>query len=301
MNNKEFRRLGLSSCTHRLVSYASPDALSHCKFTLTLTLRMENTRGSTVELCGACRNGNVEVVEEILSNKEVDINGRDYVGNTPLIWAVNSGHLDIVRRLLQHLEVDVNAPGLGGNTPLMIAVYHGHLDIVKTLLEVPALQLGKCSNYGSTALHKACYNEVSIIKVLCEDSRCSPGVVNKKTRNGYTALMVAVIYGQLNIVKELDREGTDFFTKDRYGATLIDMARRRNHDEVLEYLKERNKIVTLKAKAAHKVARYVKNKAEVKALEIPVVVKHFLAGFVNDDEQDKHNKTWSSVSNFNKT
>ena len=76
---------------------------------------MENTRENTKKLCVACRHGNIEVVEEILSNKEVNINGRGSFGYTPLTFAVRCGHLHIVRRLLQHSEVDVNAPDSVGN------------------------------------------------------------------------------------------------------------------------------------------------------------------------------------------
>ena len=118
------------------------------------------------------------------------------------------------------------------------------------------------------------------MKLLCQDSRCSPGIVNKKNSDGETPLMVAVRYGHLDIVKELDREGTDFFTKDRNGTTLIEMARREDHVEVLEYLMERPKVDTLLVIAAHNIARYVRNRADVETLEIPVV----LARFVDDHE-----------------
>jgi len=265
---------------------------------------MENTRDriiqdNTKELCEACRDGNIKVVEEILSNKEVDINGRYYYGGTPLTCAVRCGHLNIVSRLLQHPGVDVNAPDYAGDTPLMCAVTWGYLDIVRTLLEVPALQLGRCDNNGATALHCVTgKNRISIMKLLCQDSRCSPGVVNKKTsdRYGATALMKAVCWGYLDIVKELDRdrEGTDFSTVDRRGTTLIQMARRivgktrgNYYAAVLKYLRKRPKVDTLQVIAAHNIARYVRNKADVEALEIPVTVKHFLAGFVIEDTDDQ--------------
>ena len=247
---------------------------------------MQNIEDNTTELCDACIAGNVEKVEEILGNKEVDINGRrDNVGDTPLMYAAECGHHNIVRRLLQHPEMDVNAPGRIGLTPLMIAVLCINLDIVRTLLDVPAIHLGRCSNDGGTALREACYhNRVSIMKLLCQDSRCSPGVVNKKDRYGNTVLMNAVCRGNLDIVKELDREGTDFFTKDDDGTTLIEMARRRHHVEVFEYLMERPKVVTLKTIAVHNIARYVRNRADVEALQIPVIMRQLLAGFVNYDD-----------------
>ena len=92
--------------------------------------------------------------------------------------------------------------------------------------------------------------------------------------------------GYLDIVKELDREGTDFSTKYRDGTTLIEvarMARRRNHVEVLEYLMERPKVDTLQVIAAHNITRYVKNKTDFEALGIPKDLRHFLARFVDED------------------
>ena len=55
---------------------------------------------------------------------------------------------------------------------------------------------------------------------------------------------------------------------------------------MLKYLKERPKVDTLKAIVAHNIARYVRNKADVEAMEIPVTVKQFLAGFVTEDTDE---------------
>ena len=52
----------------------------------------------------------------------------------------------------------------------------------------------------------------------------------------------------------------------------------------LEYLIDRPKVDSLKFIAAHNIARYVRNKADVEAMKIPVTVKHFLAGFVYDND-----------------
>ena len=217
---------------------------------------MENTRDRdiqdiTVELCEACSDGNIEVVEEILSNEEVNINDTDYGCETPLMCAVEFGHLDIVRRLLQHPETQLEGYGF----------------------------------MGYTALHVACiYNKVSIVKLLCQDRRCSPSFVNKKNNNGYAPLMYAVRYGYLDIVKELDMEGSDFFTKDRDGISLIEVARFNNKAEVLDYLTKRIKVDNLKVIAAHNVASFLKNKGDVGALEIPETLRHFLAGFVDNED-----------------
>ena len=215
---------------------------------------------NTKKLCMACYLGNIEVVEDILSNKKVDINSYydiplitgPYV-SAPLILAVNGGHHNIVRRLLQH----------------------------------PGIRLDMSNGNGLTALHWACSrNRVSIVQLLCQDSRCSPGVVNKKNRGGKTPLMVAVAMGHLDIVKELDMEGTGFLTKDNKSRTLIERAGMGiNAEKVLEYLIQRNKKVdSLKVIATHNVARYVEKKADVEALEIPGTVRQYLARFVDDEE-----------------
>ena len=109
-------------------------------------------------------------------------------------------------------------------------------------------------------------------------------------RHGNTALMLAVVMGNVDIVRELDKEGTDFFIEDGSGVTLIAMARimcevedeedEKDHKAVLKYLLERKKVDSLQVIAAHNVARYGMNKAEVDTLEIPVTLRDFLSRFV---------------------
>ena len=187
---------------------------------------MEDGREINIRLCVACSRGNLKEVEDILGNGEVDINVGVIV--TPQLCAVLGGHPEIMRRLLEH----------------------------------PGLRLDQRSGFfGATALQVACeMNKVSIVSLLCQDSRCTPSVVNMKDREGDSPLMRAVILGHLDIVKELDKEGTDFFTKDSRGVSLIAMARMRS-DAVLEYLLERNKVDSLEVIAAHNIARYISKKS----------------------------------------
>ena len=130
----------------------------------------------TAVLRTACRNGNIEMVEEILNYEyvELDLNSFGY-GYTPLTTAVRYGHLDIVRRLIKHPEVDINGHDCEGYTPLIWAAEYGHFDILRTLLEVPKTELCYIT------LYRACFrNHVSIVKLLCQDRRCSPCIVNKR-------------------------------------------------------------------------------------------------------------------------
>lgn len=249
---------------------------------------MEIINDNHSDLLFACQTGNIELVEEIINTRVININFGDSDGDTPLIFAVRNGHLSVVKKLLQHPDVDVNYSDCKGWTPLMWAIFcmepnvGQYLDIVKTLLQVPSLQLGRCCNDGQTALHYVCEeNLVSVLKLLCQDSRCNPALVNKKDIYGCTALMNAVCFGHLDNVKELDIEGTDFHTTTLEGTTLIQMARIENKPEVSEYLMQRPNVDTLMVISAHNISRYLTTIDDLESLQIPVTVKEFLSRFVN--------------------
>ena len=241
-----------------------------------------------IDLLKACQTANIEVLEEIINTRVININFGDSDGDTPLIFAVRNGHLSVVKKLLEHPDVDVNCCDCKGWTPLMWAIFCmepnvvQYFDIVKALLQVPSLQLGRCCNDGQTALHYVCeQNLVSVLKLLCQDSRCNPALVNKKDSDGYTALMTAVCWGHLDNVKELDMEGTDFHTTTFEGTTLIQMSMMENKPEVYEYLMKRPNVDTLMVICAHIISTYVTTIDDVESLQIPVTVKQFLSKFVN--------------------
>jgi len=230
-----------------------------------------------------------KVLRIVKGMKEID---QDIMRDNAMKLCVSilAGKKEVVKRILGGCDVDINSGADCVNTPLIYAIrrharFGGYLDIVRRLLEHEGIQLGKMSHDNMTALHWACYKgSISVVQLLCQHSRCSPAVVNKKTRGGETALMMAVSQGHLEIVRELDMEGTDFFTTDRRGRSLMAMARMRNNADVLQYLVERKKVDSLKAIVAHYVARYIQNKADVESLGIPETLEKYLARFVDADE-----------------
>jgi len=207
-------------------------------------------------LYDACNNGFIQTVRDIVINKDVDINNTDeYHGYTPLMWA----------------------SGLN------------QTEVVSFLLTQPELQLDK-RNYinGGTVLHMVCdYNNlVSVVRLICQDRRCTPSVINIKDNYGRTALMRAVYFGSIDIVKEIEKvEGTDFDTKDRDGKTLIEVARMKNRTAVLDYLRDRKKN-TLKGMAANSVANHIVNEEDIDALVdaqlIPKSLKPLVADFLDN-------------------
>ena len=137
-------------------------------------------------LCDACYDDDIQTVRDIFTSKEVDIN-----------------------------DIDDD-----GDTPLTVAVKYNEEEIVKFLLTQPELQLDTRDCNGVAALHLACFgynSNITLLKLLCKERRCTPSVVNIKDVDGWTALQYAVYWGNLENVKELEKiKGIDFDTKNYF-------------------------------------------------------------------------------------
>ena len=65
--------------------------------------------------------GIVEIVAGLVEVEGCDINRKDCVGNTPLIWAAHNGHEGVVKVLLGQNDIDPNKPHSSNQTPLSYA------------------------------------------------------------------------------------------------------------------------------------------------------------------------------------
>ena len=93
----------------------------------------------TESLLRAARAGHGDTIRALLTSPEVDVNGRDEHGNTPLIEAARFGHDDVVRALLT-ARADVKVKNGEGKTALMLAAEGGHDEIVGMLKQAGAAE-----------------------------------------------------------------------------------------------------------------------------------------------------------------
>ncbi|KAL0272854.1 UNVERIFIED_CONTAM: hypothetical protein PYX00_005679 [Menopon gallinae] len=171
--------------------------------------------GKDQELLEAARNGNVAVVEKILSQRAKrsgplaslrrgpGANVQDASGYSALHHAALNGHQDIVELLLTH-EASTNILDSKGSSPLHLAAWAGNIDIVRLLLchgpSVPNVNLTTKDN--ETALHCAAqYGHTEVVTLLLEHS-CDPTIRNSREE---TALDLAAQYGRLETVELLVR------------------------------------------------------------------------------------------------
>jgi ankyrin repeat protein len=93
----------------------------------------------TDALVRAARAGNADTVRSLLGSPNVDVNGIDENGNTPLIEAARFGHDEVVTALII-AKADINVRNNEGKTALMLAAEGGHDETVRRLTEAGPLK-----------------------------------------------------------------------------------------------------------------------------------------------------------------
>ena len=119
----------------------------------------------------------------------------------PLWKLCLTGKLDEVRSALAR-GGDVNDKNSIGSTALMFAVYRRHNSIVKLLLDQPGVKTNEKNIHGCTALHKAAYsnNREAARMLLLHPTIDS---ANAKDNDGETAVMAAARLGCKEVLSEL--------------------------------------------------------------------------------------------------
>jgi uncharacterized protein len=85
----------------------------------------------------AAEAGDLEGVNQFISDGQWDYQMSDTSGMTPLNRAAAGGHVDVIRLMVQH-GARVDFPDLRGKTPLQVAREHGNQDAVNVLQELGA-------------------------------------------------------------------------------------------------------------------------------------------------------------------
>ena len=183
------------------------------------------------DLVNAVLQGNLEVVQTILSCREEDVNITDAFGQTPLFAAIWQDNVEVVQTLLNH-GADVNVTDEEGQIALFAAIWRGNVEVVQTLLNHGA-DVNVTSRSGEVALFAAvkCGN-VEVVEALL-----SHGVdVNVTSWLGETALFAAVECGNVEVVQALLSHGIDVNVTSQPGLTALFAAVECGNVEVVQAL-----------------------------------------------------------------
>nr|XP_019551849.2 uncharacterized protein LOC109421769 [Aedes albopictus] len=146
----------------------------------------------------------------------VDINGQDGDGCTPLFLATRNGHLEIVNLLLYH-SANVDIPNYDKINPLHIAYRCGHLELVHILIGL-SKNLNSTDDRAKTLLHwAAASGDLETARMLLNRS------VNIDVQDAvrWTPLHYAVDTGGYEMVELLISHGPEINTPDESGRTPL--------------------------------------------------------------------------------
>lgn len=221
----------------------------------------------------AARNGELNIVINLLKENKDLLKSLDQNGRTPLHMACFGAHLDVVKYLIDH-GANINASTYAKLTPLHWAV-HSYSDpvikkeIIRFLLSKNPELANLQNDKGITPLMWVANDSEETIQLLIDHgadvnamdfngysslhswTRWWPedksefliqqgANVNAKDKNGRTPLHVAAIAGRENRVRLLLKYGGDINAKDNFGYTPLDLAVKFNHKTLVDFLKKEN-------------------------------------------------------------
>ena len=177
--------------------------------------------------------GIAEVAMDLIRAKRWDVNQRDSVGLTPLMWAARHGREEVVKLLLQQKDTQPDITETeSGRTALSWAAGSGHEGVVR-------LFLGRlCAHPESTG--RRWEKTRQLVSVLFRWKYINP---DKRDHHGKTPLMWAAEYGHDSVVKLLlGRKDVSHDGSDNDGRTPLSWAAEYGRDGIVKLLLEQEDV-----------------------------------------------------------
>jgi ankyrin repeat protein len=218
------------------------------------------TKNPTIHLAAA--KGNIDKVKSFIE-KGTDVDIKDVIGWTPLLWAALTGKPDTAEFLISK-GVGIDAKNRDGNTALHIACRAGHKDVAKLLIDKHA-DINAPDNDGWTALHfAAMQGNQEIIKLLLDKG----ANVNVTAQDGTTPLQLACSSGKKAAVELIIEKNADINTKDDDGWTALHIAALRGYAEIVKILLVKGADINVKNNNGQTALSFVKDRDDTEISEL---------------------------------
>ncbi|MDP0561121.1 MAG: ankyrin repeat domain-containing protein [Candidatus Endonucleobacter sp. (ex Gigantidas childressi)] len=209
---------GHAECVKELL--AENDAMVH-----------STDRSGRTALSHASENGCLTCISALLTAR-ADINMADETGNTPMHYAVMTDRRDCIEHLLINGAIITNQNSEGW-TPLHLSAYAGRINSCGTLVRAGA-PINTQDSHGYTPLlfaaqcgHKEC------VTILLDKGA---NTALKENDNGCTPLHLAAIYGHNTCLDKMLRSTTNVEMKTKEGYTALDLAAMHGNVECVKLL-----------------------------------------------------------------
>ena len=185
--------------------------------------------------------GIIEIAVAIPEIERYQLNWRDSIGETPLMWAVKYGNSQIVELFLAQRHIEPDMVTRYGFTALSFAAQLGNEDAVKVLLGCQEVSPDLPDWKGRTPLSLAAQaGHIGVVKLLL---RCGDTNLNSRNGDGQTPLSLSAEQGHKSVVKLLlQRRDIDPNLPNGKGLTPLSLAASRGYEGVLKLLLERGDV-----------------------------------------------------------
>ena len=151
-----------------------------------------------------------------------------------LFQSAYQGELSKVQALVAK-GASANAADIKKRTPLIMAAYNGHTPVVEFLLSEGA-DVNATDSGGQTALMYACKRSFNETAAVLFENGADANVQTGKA--GTTALMIAAVLGNVDLVRMLLAHGADAGLTDYFGETAKTLAEKKGNSAVVELLSD---------------------------------------------------------------
>ncbi len=154
---------------------------------------------------------------------------------TWLRLAVKNGNVEATKGLLERSGVNPNQTTKNGVFPLYEAGYLGRIEVLKELLKHPNINPNQVLSDGTSTFQNARQN-IEVVKELLKHPRLmvNKNLINEQDAKGYSLLHIAVMRGDVELVKDLLKHGANPALESLDGQTPGAMAVFAGNDAILD-------------------------------------------------------------------
>eukprot|EP00451_Oxyrrhis_marina_P028228 CAMPEP_0204337142 /NCGR_PEP_ID=MMETSP0469-20131031/20080_1 /ASSEMBLY_ACC=CAM_ASM_000384 /TAXON_ID=2969 /ORGANISM="Oxyrrhis marina" /LENGTH=678 /DNA_ID=CAMNT_0051321119 /DNA_START=1 /DNA_END=2033 /DNA_ORIENTATION=- len=198
------------------------------------------------------KQGNLDLVDELVNSHGIDPNQSDPSGMTPLHFAARRGYEEIVGILLE-AKADPGSANATGMTPLHHAAAGGHKEIIEFLCDEAKANLFVRDNNGMSIVHHAAYQNWMDVITFAFRRRMN---IDAADKNGWTPLMYGAQQGNLSVCILLLDLGAITTQRNKYDKTALDIAEINERNDVKRlFTKVRASVVNVPLESIQQAAR----------------------------------------------
>ncbi|XP_058452041.1 L-asparaginase-like [Malaya genurostris] len=160
-----------------------------------------------------------------------DLSAENYDRRAALHVACCEGNFEVVQFLLQN-GAAIHIRDRYDRTPLMDAILNDHHQIIRLLIKCGAHLTGSIRAIGDSLCNAAARN----LMTRLESYRIAGADMSQEDSSGRTALHVAAMYGNMEIVKYLIQNYAEIDVVDYLGLTPLDYAIKLKNQKVIDFL-----------------------------------------------------------------